>query len=115
MLMLSSNLTFTTSLPGIEIVNKILNFFMILRFNFRCIDICLDNEIERIHAVRLIRRVAHVVPKNFPSVLLPPLIAIVMDGSSDKDKMIGICLATLCELCKKKYLSTVTEKLMAKK
>ena len=64
----------------------------------RSLDICLDNELERIHALRLIRRVAQLLPHQFPTVMLHSLVAIVNDGMKESDKMTRICLATLCEL-----------------
>ncbi len=65
---------------------------------FRSLDICLDNDIERIHALRLIRRMMVVCPAKFPASLLNVMISIANDGAHERDKMLRTCLATICEL-----------------
>ena len=67
-------------------------------FLYRSLDICIDNEIERLHAMRLIRKIMLVSPDLFPSSLLNVLISIANDGAHERDKMLRTCLATLCEL-----------------
>ncbi|KAL8596171.1 hypothetical protein ACOMHN_021211 [Nucella lapillus] len=64
----------------------------------RCLDVCLDNEIERIHAIRLIRQINSVAPKHMPHSLVYSIIAVGNDGANDRDRFVRICLATLCEI-----------------
>ncbi|KAL5015873.1 hypothetical protein ScPMuIL_005462 [Solemya velum] len=64
----------------------------------RSIDLCLDNELERIHALKLVRKVAHFGAEKFPTCLVYPLVAICNDGSAERDRMLRVCLCTLCEL-----------------
>lgn len=66
----------------------------------RCLDVCLDNEIERIHAVKLIRQIIKFSPYKFPSSLLYALVAIGNDGASERDRMVRVSLETICELGK---------------
>lgn len=62
--------------------------FIIKLFNFlyRCIDICIDNHNERIHAVRLARHMLHVAPLVFSPSLAHCLIAIAKDGAKEKER-----------------------------
>jgi rapamycin-insensitive companion of mTOR len=64
----------------------------------RSIDICLDNDVERVHAMKLIRKLISIRPDKFPSSLLNPLISIANDGTKVRDKLVKTCLATICEL-----------------
>jgi len=66
----------------------------------RSIDIRLDNEVERVHAMRLIRKIMSICPEKFPPSLLRPMISIANDGAKERDKLVRTCLATICELCK---------------
>ena len=61
---------------------------------------CLDNEIERMHAIRLIRLINSVAPKQMPHSLVYSIIAIGNDGAGERDRFVRICLATLCEIGK---------------
>lgn len=61
-------------------------------------DVCLDNEVERIHAIKLIRKIAHVAPNKLSSSLVYPLVAIGNDGNHERDRMVRISLATICEI-----------------
>lgn len=69
-----------------------------MQFIFRSLDICLDNDIERLHAMRLIRKIMSLCPENFPSSLLMVMVAIANDGSKEHDKLVKACLASICEL-----------------
>ncbi|XP_052097251.1 rapamycin-insensitive companion of mTOR-like [Mytilus californianus] len=64
----------------------------------RSVDVCLDNEVERIHAIKLIRKIAHVAPQKLSSSLVYPLVAIGNDGNHERDRMVRISLATICEI-----------------
>ncbi|GFN88091.1 rapamycin-insensitive companion of mtor [Plakobranchus ocellatus] len=64
----------------------------------RCLDVSLDNEIERIHAIKLIRQIIKTCPARFPKSLLYALVAIGNDGATERDRMVRVSLETLCEL-----------------
>ncbi|KAK3609904.1 hypothetical protein CHS0354_036667 [Potamilus streckersoni] len=64
----------------------------------RSLDICLDNEVERIHAQKLVRKIIHLVPHLVPSSLVYPLVSIGNDGAAERDRMVRISMATICEL-----------------
>ncbi|KAK3090902.1 hypothetical protein FSP39_015586 [Pinctada imbricata] len=64
----------------------------------RSIDLCLDNEVERIHAIKLVRKIAQVAPSRLSPLLLYPLVAIGNDGANERDRMVRISLATICEI-----------------
>ena len=66
----------------------------------RCLDVCLENEIERMHAIRLIRHINTVAPKEMPRSFVYSIIAIGNDGSNEHDRFVRVCLATLCEIGK---------------
>lgn len=59
---------------------------------------CLDNEVERVHAIKLIRKIAQVAPQKLSSSLVYPLVAIGNDGNNERDRMVRISLATICEI-----------------
>ncbi|GFQ72567.1 rapamycin-insensitive companion of mTOR [Trichonephila clavata] len=63
----------------------------------RSLDISLDNRIERVQALRLMRKVLDLNPKGFPSAFSKCLVAIANEGSQERD-MIRPCLATLAQL-----------------
>ena len=67
-------------------------------FSFRSLDICQDNDIERIHSLRLIRKILQIAPEKFPTSLLNVMISIANDGPQERDKTVKTCLATICEL-----------------
>ena len=58
----------------------------------------LDNEIERIHAIKLIRQIIKTGPLKFPKSLVFALVAIGNDGASERDRMVRVSLETICEL-----------------
>ncbi|KAL3868472.1 hypothetical protein ACJMK2_041273 [Sinanodonta woodiana] len=64
----------------------------------RSLDICLDNEVERIHAQKLVRKMIHLVPHLVPCSLVYPLVSIGNDGAAERDRMVRISMATVCEL-----------------
>ena len=53
---------------------------------------------ERVQALRLVRKMAFVGPKHFPLSLVRSLVAIAEDGKKECDRLYRICLACLCEL-----------------
>uniref|UniRef100_A0A2C9LNG1 Rapamycin-insensitive companion of mTOR n=1 Tax=Biomphalaria glabrata TaxID=6526 RepID=A0A2C9LNG1_BIOGL len=81
--------------------NETLDIFLHLHFDFlvaRCLDVSLDNEIERIHAIKLIRQIIKTSPSKCPKSLLYVLVAIGNDGASERDRMVRVSLETICEL-----------------
>ncbi|PIK59609.1 putative rapamycin-insensitive companion of mTOR [Apostichopus japonicus] len=62
------------------------------------LDLCENNDIERIQAVRLIRRIITVCPALCPLSLIHSLTAIGNNGDSQRDSLKRACVATLCEL-----------------
>ncbi|XP_041359986.1 rapamycin-insensitive companion of mTOR-like [Gigantopelta aegis] len=78
-----------------------LDTLLFLRLDYfvaRCLDTCLDNEIERIHAVKLIRKIIQIAPHKLPSSFVFPLISIGKDGASERDRLLRVSLATICEI-----------------
>ncbi|XP_045157719.2 rapamycin-insensitive companion of mTOR-like isoform X2 [Mercenaria mercenaria] len=67
-------------------------------FIARSLDLCLDNEIERIHAQKLTRKFSSDLPAKMPRSLVQPLVAIGNDGVSERDRMVRASLACICEL-----------------
>lgn len=63
-------------------------------------ELLLDNESERLQALRIIRKSCTVCPQQFPNAFTHSLSAIAMcvHGPS-KDQLHRACVATLCELC----------------
>ncbi|CAL1276055.1 unnamed protein product [Larinioides sclopetarius] len=66
-------------------------------FVSRSLDISLDNRIERVQALRLMRKVLDLNPSGFPRAFSNCLVSIVNEGSQERD-MIRPCLATLAQL-----------------
>ncbi|CAH1775574.1 unnamed protein product [Owenia fusiformis] len=67
-------------------------------FIARALDICLDNELERSHALRLMRKIVDTCPAKFPTSLLNVLVSIGNNGAKESDRMLRVCLATIAEL-----------------
>ncbi|KAK8396470.1 hypothetical protein O3P69_005488 [Scylla paramamosain] len=64
----------------------------------RCMDIMLDNQVERVQALRLARRLLMVAPDLFPLSLARCLVAIARDGAKERDRLLRSALATLNEM-----------------
>ncbi len=67
---------------------------------FRCLDIDLDNKLERVQALRLARKMAFVSPKSFPISVARSLVSIAEGDNKEMDRFNQVCLAALCELSK---------------
>ncbi|XP_018050285.1 PREDICTED: rapamycin-insensitive companion of mTOR isoform X3 [Atta colombica] len=67
-------------------------------FLARSMDINLRNEMERIQALRLVRRILVLAPKHFSSVLARSLITLTNGGIEERDRAFKAFLAVLCEL-----------------
>lgn len=64
----------------------------------RSIDIVLDNRLERIQALRLVRQLLSLNPKKFPSAITHCLVSIAKDGIQERDMLVRACWATITEL-----------------
>lgn len=65
----------------------------------RCLDIELDNKIERLQALKLCRSLAFVQQgQYFPMILLKSLVAIAEEGKSKDDRYYRAALGLLCEI-----------------
>lgn len=66
----------------------------------RSLELLLDNESERLQALRIIRKSCTVCPQQFPNAFTHSLSAIAMcSHGPSKDQLHRACVATLCELC----------------
>ena len=61
-------------------------------------DIMLDNQVERVQALRFARRLLMVAPDYFPVSLARCLVAIARDGAKERDRLLRSALATLNEM-----------------
>ncbi|XP_043502898.1 rapamycin-insensitive companion of mTOR isoform X2 [Polistes fuscatus] len=67
-------------------------------FVARSMDVNLRNEMERVQALRLVRRILALAPKHFSPVLARSLISLTNGGIEERDRAFRVFLATLCEL-----------------
>ncbi|XP_077980982.1 rapamycin-insensitive companion of mTOR-like [Glandiceps talaboti] len=81
-----------------EEVLKIMLKFHIDVLVARCLDISQSNEIERVQALRFMRKIITVCPSAFPQSLAKSLIAVGNDGGQERDRLLRACMETLCEL-----------------
>lgn len=65
----------------------------------RSLDINLDNKIERLQALRLIRHLIAILPADVPLSAARALVAVARDGLQESDPLTRPCWATLSELC----------------
>ncbi|XP_063227632.1 rapamycin-insensitive companion of mTOR [Bacillus rossius redtenbacheri] len=65
----------------------------------RSLDINLRNDMERVQALRLMRRMLTTSPGSFPAELVRCLGATVVGGLEEKDRMLRAALAILAETC----------------
>lgn len=65
----------------------------------RSLDINLDNKIERLQALRLLRHLIAVLPLDVPVAAARAVVAIARDGLQDSDNLTRPCWATIAELC----------------
>nr|CAD7462148.1 unnamed protein product [Timema tahoe] len=63
------------------------------------LDVNLRNDMERIQALRLIRRLLVLSPADFPPALTRSLVALANGGAEEKDRMLRACLGVLAEIC----------------
>lgn len=77
---------------------KILNNLQYPHLIARSLDIVLRNEIERIQALKLIRKVLVLSAEDFHVALARSLVSLANAVTEEKDRMLRACLAALCEL-----------------
>ncbi|KAG5892421.1 hypothetical protein JTB14_003357 [Gonioctena quinquepunctata] len=75
-----------------------LNKLLIPYLLTRSLDIILRNDVERIEAMKLIRKALIIAPLKFDVSLARCLVSLAYEGTEAKDRMLRICLATLSEL-----------------
>lgn len=86
--------------------NDALEAFLQIKLQFlvsRSLDILLDNRMERIQALRLMRKVLCLNPDKFPRAFTNCLISIIHEGMQERD-MLRPCLATLAQLSKFRFV-----------
>ncbi|XP_014479539.1 PREDICTED: rapamycin-insensitive companion of mTOR [Dinoponera quadriceps] len=67
-------------------------------FLARSMDVNLRNEMERMQALRLVRRILALAPKHFSPNLARSLVSLTNSGIEERDRAFRAFLATLCEL-----------------
>ncbi|XP_011330376.1 rapamycin-insensitive companion of mTOR isoform X2 [Ooceraea biroi] len=67
-------------------------------FLARSMDVNLRNEMERMQALRLVRRILVLAPKHFSPALARSLVSLTNGGIEERDRAFRTFLATLCEL-----------------
>nr|CAB3265580.1 rapamycin-insensitive companion of mTOR [Phallusia mammillata] len=82
--------------------------FMDLNLDYlitKCLDISHFNEVERIQAIRLVRKLAHLKRKDsnsfepvIPLSLFACIVSVSLGGAEERDRVYRTCLAVLCEL-----------------
>ncbi|XP_046984569.1 rapamycin-insensitive companion of mTOR isoform X2 [Schistocerca americana] len=65
----------------------------------RCLDVNLRNDMERVQALRLVRRLLALAPGLFPPAIVRSLVSLANGAVEEKDQMLRACLATLAEIC----------------
>ncbi|XP_018577043.1 rapamycin-insensitive companion of mTOR isoform X2 [Anoplophora glabripennis] len=75
-----------------------LNKLLIPYLLARSLDLVLKNDVERIEAMKLMRKCLIIAPSKFSISMVRSLISLANDGAEAKDRLLRICLATLSEL-----------------
>lgn len=74
-------------------LNKCISYII-----FRSLDLALKNDVERIEAMKLIRKALMLSPTNFSAAISRSLVSLANGGIEEKDRMLRVCLAVLSEL-----------------
>lgn len=64
----------------------------------RSLDVVLDNKLERLQGVRLLRQLLSATPSSFPVAASRCLVSIAKDGIQERDILVRSCWAALAEL-----------------
>ncbi|KAJ8979985.1 hypothetical protein NQ317_016648 [Molorchus minor] len=75
-----------------------LNKLLIPYLLSRSLDLILKNDMERIEAIKLMRKILIISPSQFSMSMARSLVSLANEGTEAKDRMLRICLATLSEL-----------------
>lgn len=67
-------------------------------FIARSMDVNLRNEMERMQALRLVRRILALAPKQLSPALVRSLVSLTNGGLEERDRGFRVFLATLCEV-----------------
>lgn len=65
----------------------------------RSLDINLDNKMERLQSLRLLRHLIAVLPSEVPVSAARALVAVARDGLQESDVLTRACWAAVAELC----------------
>lgn len=76
----------------------VLNALQFPQLVARSLDVVLRNELERIQALKLIRKVLLLNPEQFDMALARSLVSLANGVTEEKERMLRACLAALCEL-----------------
>lgn len=86
----------------VRILNFVFFLFVLCNFNwstlFRSLDVVLRNEMERIQALRVVRRIIRLSASRCEASIARALVAVPSASPDDKDRMLRAYLAALCEL-----------------
>lgn len=78
----------------ITYLNKLLIPFLITR----SLDLIQKNDVERVEAMKLIRKILTVAPSQFDISMARGLVSLANEGTEGKDRLLRICLATVSEI-----------------
>ncbi|XP_014226936.1 rapamycin-insensitive companion of mTOR [Trichogramma pretiosum] len=76
----------------------VLNRLQYPYFIARSVDVNIRNEVERLQALRLVRKILLLAPKQFSFALARSIICITSGGMEEKDRASRVFLAIVCEL-----------------
>lgn len=65
-------------------------------FCYRALDVSLDNELERVQAMLLARKMVQL--GDVPDAVVGAMIALASETGEDRERMTRVCLETLCEM-----------------
>lgn len=84
----------TTEENDVRDLNRVNIHYLIAK----CLDIDLDNRLERVHAVRLARKCLFLAPQYLSPTIVRSLVAVAQGDPKEPDRLQRACLAILCEL-----------------
>ncbi|KAG1659079.1 Rapamycin-insensitive companion of mTOR [Nymphon striatum] len=81
--------------------NESVDAFVNLQVDFlicRSLDIVLDNQLERVHALKLVRKMLSISPKKVTPALTRCIISLAIDEPPGQEKLVRACLCIIAEL-----------------